>query len=197
MLNIEQILSEIEGITDDQRKAIISGVNENYRTKAETDSKAQRISALEKEVEEYKQSVEKLQGESQEIENLKQQIADFEAADEKRKNDEIEADKAASFAKTFDDAVASRKDGTGTAFANDLMRESVLAKVREMCEGDTTIGVSEAIESVTKNVAGVWANPQKREPAKMPTSVENKDDKQKAAMNTIHQFMAGVSGLDE
>lgn len=198
MRNIEQILSGIEGITDEQAKAIKEGVAENYRSKAEVDSKAKRISDLEGEIETYKESIAKLEGGNDEVEALRKQVADYEAAESKRKEEEDEAKRASDFSKAFDDAVAARKEGTGTAFANGFVRESIMAKVRAKCEGDVTTSIGDAIEAVTKDVDGVWANPHKPDPAKMPTDIgASKDVKLEAAKKSIRHFMAGGSGSTE
>ncbi len=193
MRNIEQILSDIEGLalTDEQRSAIIAGVAENYRTKAEVDGKARHIEALEKEIEDYKESVSKLEGDASEIGKLREQIAGYEKAAAEREQREAEEAKAASFAKVFDDAVRNRKADEGNSFANEYARQGILSKVREMCEGNPAMSVSDAIDAATKDVAGVWVNPQ-RDPAKMPTGDGTQSDKSKeAAAQTIIDFMRG------
>lgn len=192
MRNIEQILSGIEGLTDDQRKAIVDGVNENYRSKAEAESKAERISTLEAEIEGYKSKIEKLESDNSEVSALKQQLADFEAAEEKRKADAEEAERHASFEKVFDEAVKSREAKVGNAFANPFMHDGILSRVRDLCEENPAVSVKDAIDSVTKDVPGVWMNPQQA-PAIMPSDVGGEKSKEDAAKQTIRRFMAGLT----
>lgn len=193
MRNIEQILASIEGLTltDEQRSAIVTGVAENYRTKAEVDGKASRIESLEKEIADYRASISKLEGDTSELESLRKQVADYERANAEREQREAEDAKAASFARVFDEAVKARDVEQGNSFANEYARQGILAKVRELCEGNPAISVSDAIDTVTKDVTGIWVNPQK-DPAKMPAGDGTQSDKSKeAAAKTIIDFMRG------
>lgn len=172
MRNIEQILAEVEGLTDEQKSEITKGVTENYRSIEEVTKKTDRITELEGKVTEYEESIGKLEGDNQELEALKAKVTEYEEAETKRKAEAEEAEKLATFTKQFDDAVKNRD--VGNQFANDMMRDSVLTKVRALCAQDEAKGISEAIEEVTKDVPGIWKNPQ--QPAhKMPNGTANTD----------------------
>lgn len=166
MRNIEQILSEVEGLTDEQKSEIAKGVTENYRSIEEVTKKTDRIAELEGKVTEYEESIGKLEGDNQELEALKAKVTEYEQAETKRNEEEAEQKKLAEFSNRFDEAVKNRK--VGNQFANEMMRDSVLTKVRALCADNEGKGIEEAIEEVTKDVSGVWKNPQ--QPVhKMPT----------------------------
>lgn len=191
MRNIEQILAEVDGLTDEQKSAIQAGVTENYRTVNEVKTKADRITELEAQVTEYQESIEKLEGDSSELESLKARVTEYEEAEKKRQEDEAEADKLAKFAKTFDEAIRSRSTEQGNAFANDMMRDSVLEKVRKLCAEDESKGISEAIDEVTKDVSGIWKNPQ--QPVhKMPNNTGAAGSDSTEDKRTMANFLRGI-----
>lgn len=165
MRNIEQILADCE-LEDEAKAKIAEAVNENYRTINEVQSKTERIEKLESQVAEYEERIKTLDSDSQENEALKAKVAEYEQAEAERKAEEEEREGREAFAKSFDEAVAKRK--AGNSFSNPLIRESVLSKVMDMCAGNPAIGIDDAISTVTKDVDGVWANPQ-QQPHNMPT----------------------------
>lgn len=97
---------------------------------------------------------------------------EYQEAETKRKAAEDEAARRASFEETFNAAIGDKK------FSNDLMRETVFEKVYGMCGKTSGLGAKEAIETVTKDVDGVWLNPQK-DVHRMP-SAGQLDEKQQA-----------------
>lgn len=192
MRNIEQILAEVEGLTDEQKSSITKGVTENYRSIEEVNKKTDRIAELEGKVTEYEESIAKLEGDSEQLEALKSQVSEYEEAEKKRQEDEAEADKLAKFTKTFDEAIKNRSTEQGNSFANDMMRDSVLEKVRKLCAEDESKGIAEAIDAVTKDVSGVWKNPQ--QPIhNMPTGKDSSGtDKVESQKSALHNFMKGL-----
>lgn len=171
MRNIEQILADFE-IDDEIKAKIAEGVNENYRTINEVQSKTERIEKLESQVAEYEERIKTLDSDSQENEELKAKVAEYEQAEAERKRQEEERESMEAFAKSFDDAVSKRK--AGNEFSNQLIRESVLSRVHEMCSNNPAIGIEDAISTVTKDVDGVWANPQQK-PHNMPSGTTGSD----------------------
>ena len=172
MKNIAQILAEVGlEITDDQRQAIEKGVIENYRTIADYESKTKRISELETQVSEYAESIGKLEGDAEELTALREKVSEFERAEESRKAEAEESERMSRFATAFDKAVGERDENAGNAFAKDLVRDSVLGKVMEMCERSPETGINDAIDAVTKDIEGIWRNPN-RQPHGMPGGVK-------------------------
>lgn len=191
MKNIEQILGEVEGLTDEQKSEITKGVTENYRTVAEVKTKTDRITELEGEVSTYKESIEALEGDSKKLDELKAKVAEYEEAEEKRKAEAEEQAKATAFEKNFDDAIKNRSAEQGNSFVNDMMRDSVLTKVRKMCAEDESKGIAEAIDAVTKDVSGVWKNPQ--QPVhKMPNNTGAAGEDSTEDKRTMANFLRGI-----
>lgn len=191
MKNIEQILGEVEGLTDEQKSEITKGVTENYRTVAEVKTKTDRITELEGEVSTYKESIEALEGDSKKLDELKAKVAEYEEAEEKRKAEAEEQAKATAFEKNFDEAIKNRSAEQGNSFVNDMMRDSVLTKVRKMCAEDESKGIAEAIDAVTKDVSGVWKNPQ--QPVhKMPNNTGAAGEDSTEDKRTMANFLRGI-----
>lgn len=162
MKDIKAILEDHASALDAEATAkILREVQDNYRTVAEVEKKAQRISELEAMQGELAKQVESLEGAGQEVQALKEQVGEYQAKEKERLAQAQKATERASFEKAFDAALDGRE------FANDLVRESVFSRAMELCGSDSAVGVREAIESATKDVPGVWHNPQK-DPAKMP-----------------------------
>lgn len=166
MKDIKAILSKHgEGLTPEQVQSIIDAVNENYRTVEEVNKKTERIEELTNQNEALTTQVANLEGDGEELEKLRAQIETFNAAEEERKAKEAENEKREAFRATFDAAVGERK------FANDLMRETIFEKVYATCAADTGAGAKDTIESLTKDMPGVWENPQQA-PHTMPNAAD-------------------------
>lgn len=162
MKDIKAILEEHgQSLDSEAAGAILRDVQENYRTVAEVEKKAARISELEARQKELTEQVGALEGQGDEVQALKKRVADYEQAEKERVAEAREATRRAEFERAFEGAVGSRE------FANDLVRDSVMARAMDACSKDSTLGVKEAVEAATKDVPGVWRNPQK-DPAKMP-----------------------------
>ena len=184
MKNIQAILEGYE-LTDEQRSKIAAEVDENYRSIEEIEKRRARIVELEEQNAALTEQIGSLQGDSEEVEVLRKQVQDFETQETERKQREEEAQKRDSFRVLFDAAVGSNE------FANDLMRDTVFEKVYAQCQSDTGKGAKEALDAVTKDVDGVWKNPQ-NDVHKMPEQSQlatKKETGEAAAKETIKQFM--------
>ena len=170
MENIETILEGIE-LTDEIRNQIIEGVKANYKTIAELEGKANRITELESELQKRDETISGLQGNQSEIEELRQQVADFQAKDQKRLEDEQRKAKQTEFEGKFNSAVGE----IGKEFVNAYTRDAVLQSVREQCESTDGLGIKEAIETVAKTDPTIWKNPQ-REVFNMPNDIDSGAD---------------------
>lgn len=186
MKDIKAILSEHgEGLTDEAVKAITDAVNANYKTINDYQKKTDRIAQLETQNSDLTEQVGNLKGDSEEVEKLRSQVETFKQAEEDRKAKEDAQAKRDQFQKVFDAAVGER------TFANDLVRESVFERAYKMCSEDTGKGANEALESLTKDMPGVWENPQNA-PHKMPNAADIstvKTNGEDAAKREIAHFL--------
>ena len=78
MKNIETILSEVEGIelTDEQKKSIVDGVNENYKTVNDWQKQVDKVNNLTQQLSTTKDELKKFDG--VDADDLKNQIADLQ-----------------------------------------------------------------------------------------------------------------------
>lgn len=164
MKDIKAILSEHE-LDSSVSEAIIKAVNENYRTIDEVEKKSKRIEELTAQNEALTQQVGELEGDGEEIEKLRKQVEDFKEAEKQRKATEAENAKREAFRVMFDAAVGERK------FANDLVKNSVFESVYKTCNEDAGAGAKDTLENLTKDMPGVWENPQNA-PHKMPNAAD-------------------------
>lgn len=188
MKDIKAILSEYE-FDEGVSEAIIKAVNENYKTVEEMEKKNKRIEELTAQNQTLTEQVGNLEGNGEELEKLRNQVQEFNEAEEKRQAAEAESAKREAFRATFDAAVGERK------FANDLMRNSVFESVYKTCNEDAGAGAKDALEALTKDMPGVWENPQTA-PHNMPNGgdlSQMKKDSVDTARKTIKDFMAGIS----
>lgn len=116
------------------------------------------------------EDVAKLQGD---LETLNKQVKERDEADAQRAKDEAAAKAAAEFEAQFTTALGERK------FANDLVKDSVLAAVRKERETDQASGLSDLIEKVTKDKEGIFENKNKPKPNPLPGGGSNEEDEAK------------------
>lgn len=158
--DIKEILSEYN-LTADEVDEIVKAVYGNYRSIKELEKKDQRIQELTDQVGDLSAKVDEAAEAGAKVDELQEVVKQFEEKEEQRRAAAEEQARRDSFAVTFNAEVGERK------FANDLMRDTVFEKAYTMCQNETGVGVKEAIESITKDVEGVWTNPQ-TDPNKMP-----------------------------
>lgn len=174
MQDITAILEEhAADLPEETRKAIASAVIKNYRTIAEVTKKDERIKELETDKNTLEKQVTELEATGEEVDELKATVEQYKAKERQRKAEAAKAEAREAFRAQFDAAVGDKK------FANDLMRETVLDKVYALCGETSGLGASDALAQVTKDVDGVWQNPQ-TDPHRMPAG-DLSDDKNAAA----------------
>lgn len=187
MKDIKAILSEHgEGLTDEQVTQITEAVNANYKTINEYTKKTDRLAELEKQNEALTEQVGNLEGSGEEVEKLRSQVEQFQTAETERKEKEAEAQKREAFRAKFNEAVGDRK------FANNIVEESVFERVYQKCTEDTGIGAKDTLDELTKDMTGVWENPQNT-PHKMPNAAEittNTDDDATAAKKSLLKMLS-------
>lgn len=188
MENIKEILAKYSDVlTEGQRGEIEAAVVKNYRTVTEVEKKTSRIAELEAQNAELSESVGALEANAESVEELRQKVKDMEDAESQRKAKADEDAKRDSFRTKFDAAI------TGKEFANDLIRDTVFESVYAECSKGDGVGISEAIEAVTKDKDGVWKNPQ-RDPKALPNPggiLKNKDESHLEERRTLAKWMFG------
>ena len=104
MSRIAEVL-EAAGLGQDAARAAEESILKDYRSKEETDKKAERIRALEAEVAGYREQVEGLRADGAEVEALKAKVAEHERADAERREREAAEQARERFRAEFDAAV--------------------------------------------------------------------------------------------
>lgn len=191
MPTIEEILKkhklELEG---DSLAAFKKDLFADYKSAGEVKALNEKITTLEadkksaeKERDQYKDVAEAF-GEVKpeevatlqtELERLNGEVKKRDDAEAKRKADEEAAQARAAFEAQFTDALGER------TFANDLVRDSVLAKVMNERETDQVSGLTELIDKVTKDKEGIFTNVNKPKPKPLPGG-KSEEDEDKAEM---------------
>lgn len=186
MQDIKAILAKhADELSDETKEVISKAVLQNYRTIDEVEKKTERIKELEGTNKELTEKVGELEGDSDKITELQAVVDEFKAKEKQRKEADEENQRRETFRESFDKSLGERK------FINDLMRDTVFDKVYKLCGEDSSIGVKEAIENVTKDVDGVWANPQ-QDPRKMPgTGIEKKTPEPSASKKIFAKQLFG------
>lgn len=202
MKNIKDILSEF-GIETDKAGEVEKAVLENYRTKAELDSKASRISELEKQLADATEALEAAKTadvkNADEVQAMRERIDAFEKADAERKAQATERDARAAFDAELEKATE------GKAFANDLVRSAVSEKAFAVSKANPDMDVKTILAGVVGDADGIWQNPQ-QDVKKMPAggtaqggtqTIQNLDDLKGMSLDEIRAHMSEVDKLLE
>lgn len=165
MENIESILGKIEGLTEDQKKAVVEGVKANYRTVAEVEGKTAKLRESQGKLEELQAELAKAKelegGNAEQLESFKSRIAELEkAGEEARAKSEAEAKRSAFKAEFV-------KATEGKQFANQLTENAVFERMLALSEANPDMGTSAAFAQATEGIEGLWANAQ-RDPKNQP-----------------------------
>lgn len=193
MKNITEILRE-QGfeMDDDKARAVEKAVLESYRTTEELNGKAAkldaanaRIAELEAQSSELTDRLKALDAEkganAEAVSALQAKVAEFEQAEADRKAKQEAAEREAKFREAFDAAVGDRR------FANEFVRDSIFRKSIEAREADPVKGYGDIIADLTKDVGGVWENPQ-TDPKNLPRPGEDGGDTQTSKPTFKHFF---------
>lgn len=161
--NIESILNGIEGLTDEQAKAISEGVKANYRTVAEVEGKTAKLKEAQGKLEAMEQELSKAKelegGNAEQLEAFKARIAELEEASEEAKAKSAAEAKRSAFKAEF------AKVTEGKQFANSLTENAVFERMFTLSEGNPDMSAGEALAKATEGMEGLWANAQ-RDPKK-------------------------------
>lgn len=163
MKDIRAILEEHAAeLSEDARAAIVKEVNSNYKTKAESAKKDSHIDSLKEENLSLANANEKLQSDLKELEDLRAELKARDEAEAARKAEAERAEEMEKFRARFAEALGEKQ------FANKIVEDSVFNQVYEACRADVGKDAAQVIGEITKDLEGVWINPQ-RDPQKMPT----------------------------
>lgn len=179
MSKLTEILAEA-GVEGDAAAKAEKQILESYRSREETEAKAERIKSLEAEVADYRAQVEKL-SESTETDSLRQKVAEYEKADAERQEREREQTARTEFRKEFEKVVGDRR------FVNKRTEESIFNDAF----AEHSEHPDESAEAIVGRLVagdGIFANPQ-TDAAKMPvpTDTERSSDDAEA-----RQFVASL-----
>ncbi len=205
MDNIKDILKANGVELDDEKlKAIEKATLENYRTKAELDGKAQKVSDLEAQLAKANEALEAAQkadpAKTEEFEAMQKQLAEYKKADEERQAKDAEGKAKEEFKAKFDTAVGERK------FANSIVQNAIFTAAFEKAKANPDMEAKAILDSVTVDEDGIWANPH-RDPKKMPgandgggsnnTPIQSFDDLKNMSVEEVRKHMSEVNKLLE
>lgn len=193
MKNVIDILRE-QGIEmdEDKAKTVEKAVLESYRTIEELNGKTAkleaanaRIAELEAQTGELGEQLKALDAEkganAETVSALQAKVAEYEQAEADRKAKQEADEREAKFREAFDAAVGDRR------FANDLVREAVFQRSIKAREADPVKGYGDIIAEITKDVTGVWENPQ-ADPKNLPRPGEDGGDTETKKPEFRHFF---------
>lgn len=160
--NIEEIL-KANNIEGDAATAIAKAVGENYKTVAEVEQKAKKLTETQAALETANKALDeaKKAAESADVDGLKAKIAEYEEAAKKRTEADEEAKKRAAFDEEFGKALGKK------AFANSVVKEAVTEKAYTLRKANDDMPIADILKLAAPDEAGIWANPQ-ADPHKMP-----------------------------
>lgn len=147
MENIEKILSDA-GIEGDKATEIKAKVEENYRTVAEVNQKADKIKELQTQLDQLGEKVKGAEGSEETVKSLQKQLADFKAAQEKAQTEAEEKAARKEFEAKFDDAL----NGMGkkrSDLLNQITERGVFDEAWKMVSANPELDVSSVVKTVT------------------------------------------------
>lgn len=167
MKGIEAILREhLPEAERDKTEAILREFHQNYKAVEDYNRLREKITRLERQVDELSNAA--TNDYEAERDELLSRLAEYQ------RQDEAEAERASYelFERSFDEAVGNMAAGERKGrfeFANPLVANAVFHACHDACAADASLSVEAALSMVTRNMDGVWANPQ-RDPRFMPAN---------------------------
>lgn len=205
MDNIKDILKANGVELDDEKlKAIEKATLENYRTKAETDAKTQKVADLEAQLAKANEALEAAQSadpkKAEEYKKMQEQLQEYKKADEERKAKDAESAAQAEFEEKFQKELGDKK------FANSIVAKAIKTAAYEKSKANPDMKLADVLASVTEDADGIWANPQ-RDPKKMPgandgggsgnSPIQSLEDLKGMSVDDIRKHMSEVNKLLE
>ena len=205
MDNIKDILKANGVELDDEKlKAIEKATLENYRTKAETDAKTQKVADLEEQLAKANEALEADQKadpkKAEEYEKMQEKLQEYKKAEEERKAKEAESAAQSEFDEKFKNELGDKK------FANSIVEKAIKTAAYEKSKANPDMKLADVLASVTEDADGIWANPQ-RDPKKMPGAndgggsgnppIQSLDDLNGMSVDEVRRHMSEVNKLLE
>ena len=167
MRNIRDILGECGVELDADKLADVErAVLANYRTKAELDAKAAKLSELEQQLADANAAIETAKAtdtaNAAEVEKMRERLAAYEQADSERKAKADEQAARSEFDSKLADAIGEKR------FANAIVQGAVSDKAFAMSQANPNMSVNDVLSAVVGDSDGVWQNPQ-QDVKKMPS----------------------------
>lgn len=165
MKGIEAILREhLPEAERDKTEAILREFHQNYKAVEDYNRLKEKIASLEQQAEGLTNAA--TNDYEAERDALLSRLAEYQ------RQDEVEAEKASYelFERSFDEAVGNMRAGARKGrfeFANPIVANAVFHACHDACAADASLSVEAALDMVTRNMDGVWINPQ-RDPRFMP-----------------------------
>jgi len=178
MKNIIEIL-KANGIEIDEEKAktLTDEVLKNYKTIADYENQSAKLKNAESKLEganatitDLNDTIKKSEGSAEEIENLKKQVADYETAETERAEKE-KADKAD---KELTDKIVGLFGES--EFTSDYVRSGLINDIKKRHSEDSTSGLKDIYEELTKDKEGIFVNPQQKK-VEIPKAGEKGEEK--------------------
>lgn len=201
MKNIKDIAKDYgieEGKLDEFEKAVL----ENYRTKAELDGKAAKVSELEEQLKAANEAIEAAKtadtANADELTALKEKLEAYENDEKARAAAKTEEAAKAEFEGKLAEAVGDKE------FANDIVKAAVTEKAYAMAKANPNMDVKAIVSGIVGEAAGVWKNPQ-QDPKKMPAqgsanangtgAINSLEDLKSMSVDEIRAHMKEVDSL--
>lgn len=167
MRNIRDILGECGVELDADKLADVErAVLANYRTKAEVDAKAAKLSELEQQLADANAAIETAKAtdtaNAAEVEQMREQLAAYQQADSERKAKADEQAARSEFDSKLADAIGEKR------FANAIVQGAVSDKAFAMSQANPNMSVNDVLSAVVGDSDGIWQNPQ-QDAKKMPS----------------------------
>lgn len=176
-----EFLTEL-GLEKDVIDKIMTANGEDInKAKADVDALKEQLIEKDKAIKELNESIKAFEGTDDTIKELQKKVADYEQAEK----DRIKAEKDAEADKILTDnilGVIGDKE-----FVNDYTKDSIIAQVKsELAKSENKgKGASEIFETLTKDVEGIFKNPQQHKLTIPPTGGESEKGGEKVVFRNF------------
>lgn len=157
MKNVKDIAKEF-GVAEDKLDEFEKAVLENYRTVAELDGKAAKLTELEKQLAEAREAIEAAKNadgaNAEEMTALKAKLQEFEDAEKARAAKQTEEQAKAEFAEKLREAIGDKE------FANDIVKAAVSEQAYQIAKANPNMDIKAVLAGIVGEADGVWKNPQ-------------------------------------
>lgn len=168
------------GLEKDAIDAImkINGDDVN-RAKADVDALRDKLEEKDKAIADLNDAIKGFEGTDETIQTLQDKVAQYEQAEKDRK----QAEKDAEADKLLTENILNAMNGR--EFVNDLTKQGIVAQVKaELAKSENKgKGAGEIFDALTKDVDGIFKNPQQEKLSIAPTGANNNEQGKKEFRN--------------